>query len=118
MKSLLGSNTLNVAEEKDLIELFDKYLKHRESLPPLPEENEEAKLLHLLTPEEQKRREDKKEEENKKKEEEAKAKEDAYNSEYNALKEFEKYNWDWRKKVEAVSKDCAARAKISRLSKE
>ena len=118
MKSLLQSNQLNVSEEKVLIELFEKYLKHCETLPALPEEDESSKLAHLLTPEEQKTRADRKEEENKKKEEEAKAKEDAYNTEYGALKDFEKYNWDWRKKVEAVSKDCIARAKITRLTKE
>lgn len=38
LRSLCDSNKLNIHNEKALLELFEKYLKYRESLPLLPED--------------------------------------------------------------------------------
>jgi hypothetical protein len=92
---------LNIHNENVLVQLFEKYLKHRETLPILPEEDPMNDTTHL-TPEEVKARGEAKaavqEEEKKQKEEETKAKEDAYN----ALDDLHKANKDWEIKVEAV----------------
>jgi hypothetical protein len=56
IRSLCDSNKLNINNEKVLLELFEKYLKFRESLPLLPEEIPPSNLDQLLTEEEKKAR--------------------------------------------------------------
>lgn len=66
MRSICASNGLNIKDEYILVNLFERYLAHRDHLPKLPEE--ERKLddfKDLLTPEEIKARDDKLEEEKK-----------------------------------------------------
>ena len=69
IRSLCDSNKLNIRDEKVLLNLFEKYLKLRESLPLLPEEIPKSNLDELLTEEEKKSRAEKatKEAEEKKK---------------------------------------------------
>lgn len=85
MKSLCASNSLNVRDEIVLVDLFEKYLSHRDHLDPLPEDKVTVdKFKQFLTPEEiekrNKEKADKDAEESKKKEEEQKARDDAYNA--------------------------------------
>lgn len=57
MVSLFKASGLNCKDEMHLMEFFEKYLKHRESLPPLKEESEIAHidLKKYISPEEAKR---------------------------------------------------------------
>ena len=66
---MCDSNKLNIRDEKVLLNLFEKYLKLRESLTLLPEEIPKSNLDDLLTEEEKKSRAEKatKEAEEKKK---------------------------------------------------
>lgn len=120
IQRLLSSNSLNVTDEHILMDLFEKYLKHRDesALPKLAEEDPEKLFFNLLSDEEKKAREDKKAEEETKKAEEAKAAKDAYEAEKSAQPEWMQYNYTWREKVTETKKECDTRAAISRLTKE
>lgn len=118
MTSLVKNNNLCIADEGVLVPLFERYLKHRESLPLLAEEDK-SKDVSNLTEEELKARTEAqtkaKEEETKAKEDEVKAKADAYT----ALSILEKHNHDWAKHVDTkfhLTSD--ANLKINRLSKD
>ena len=87
-----------------MVKLIEEYLKHREGLPLLDEENP-AKDWSNLTEEEKEKR---KEEEEKKKEEEKTAKEEEEKKaadEYGALEPLGKMQYDWNKKVGEIHKD-------------
>lgn len=117
MRSICCSNKLNIADEKDLVGLFEKYLAHRDNLPLLKEEDPSLDWSHLTVAEKegrQKAAEEKQAEEAKKQEEEKKAQDDAYN----ALDPLGKANADWNKKIDAVHAECANRLVLSRLSKQ
>ena len=99
LKSLCGSNKLCVKNERSLLTLFEQYLKHRDNLPLLPEEDP-SKDWSNLNEEERKNREEKKklaEEEEKKAHDEEEAKKKA---EYDALDPQAKNNADWAAKIE------------------
>ena len=64
MISLCKADSLNVKDEKQLLEFFETYLKHREGCPALPEDDPELLTWHLLTEEEKEARNKKKEEKN------------------------------------------------------
>ena len=64
MCSLCDANDLCVKSERSLLDLFEKYLKHRDTLPLLPEEDPSKNWDHLTAEEKENR--------NKLKEEEAK----------------------------------------------
>ena len=106
-----------IKDEKELCNLFEKYLKHRESLPPLKEEDPSQDWSHLTEEEKENRKkadEEKSAADNAKKEEEKKASDDAYA----ALDDLGKANADWNKKVDEMHVECNNRLKISRLSKQ
>ena len=75
LKEFCESDKLEITNEKDLLDLFERYLKAREKLPLLPEEDPSQDWTHL-TPEEKEGRTKLKEEKataaNAAKEEEAK----------------------------------------------
>jgi hypothetical protein len=86
---LCKSDNLNVTNESYIAQLVESYLKHRETLPLLKEEDP-SKNLSNLTPEERKARQ---EEEDKRKEEEVKVKDEEEKKEtdaYNALDDLGK----------------------------
>ena len=119
MKSLCASNSLNIKDEIVLVDLFEKYLAHRDTLPPLEEDTVTIeKFKDLLKPEEIEKREkekaDKKAEEQKKHDEEQKQKDDAYN----ALSAHQKFNRDWELKVKEIHADIAKQSQLCRLNKD
>jgi len=75
LKNICGSNKLCISDEMDLVGLFEKYLKHRDTLPVLPEEDPSKDMTHLTEQEKEGRKkqaEDAKVEKAKKEEEEQK----------------------------------------------
>ena len=106
-----------MSSEKVLSELIVKYLKHRDSLPPLPEEDPSLDWSNLSQEERENRKKQQEEkdtqEKTKKEEEEKEAK-----AAYDALDELGKINFEWNKKVEVVHKECSERLKLQRLTKE
>ena len=88
-KELCSADNLYIEQEKIVVDLIERYLKHREGLPLLDEENP-MKDWSNLTEEERKKRQ---EEEGKKAEEAKKAKEEEEKKEadkFNALDELGK----------------------------
>lgn len=57
MRNICESNSLNITNEMLLVQLFEKYLNHREKLPLLPEEDPALDWSHLNA-DERKARED------------------------------------------------------------
>jgi hypothetical protein len=99
--SICAADNLYIQDEKLVVDLIVDYLKHREELPILDEDNP-MKDWSNLTEDEKKKRE---EEEKKKDEEEAKKraeeeKKDA--DDFAKLNELEKLQTTWNKKVEEV----------------
>lgn len=118
MKSLCASNSLNIKDEYILVDLFERYLAHRDHLPKLAEE--ERKLddfKDLLTKEEIEARNKLKEEEEAaakaKQEEEAKKKEE----EYKALDPWQRFNRHYEEIVAKTHTHIQDRLKLQRLSK-
>ena len=71
--SLCRSDALNIHNENTLIQFIEKYLKHRDNLPKLQEEEVQLDLTLLTVPEKEARekaKQDKAAEETKKREEE------------------------------------------------
>jgi membrane protein involved in colicin uptake len=97
--------------------LIEGYIKHRDELPLLDEEDP-MKNWSNLTEEEKKKREEenakKNEEEKKKSDEEEKKQAD----EYAKLDEQGKIQANWNKKVEAIHKGALDRLKLKRLTKD
>lgn len=115
-KSLCAADNLYIQDEKLVVDLIEGYLKHRESLPILDEDNP-LKDWSNLTEEEKKKRqeeEDKRHEEERKKEEEEKKKQD---DEYAKLDDLGKVQANWNKKVDDVHKQSLDRLAVKRLSK-
>jgi hypothetical protein len=101
LKEFCESDKLELTNEKDLLDLFERYLKVREKLPLLPEEDPAQDWTHL-TPEEKEGRKKLKEEKDvitkAAKEEEEKNAQAAYD----ALDPMGKINANWGKKVNAI----------------
>lgn len=99
------------------MKVVEGYLKHRNYLPLLPEEDPN-KDLRNLTAEELAARKVKQEEEQKAiqaaKDEEEKKEQDAFN----ALDDLGKIQHDWKKKIEKQHKEVDARLILKRLNKE
>ena len=98
------------------MDLIENYLKRREELPLLDEENPLKDWSHL-NEEEKKKRE---EEEKKKHEEEKKLKDEEekkHNEEFAKLDEVGKIQSTWRKKVDETHSKATDRLKLKRLSK-
>ncbi len=100
-KTLCSSDSLYISQEITVVHLVEKYLKHREGLPLLDEENPLKDWTHLTEEEKTKRKEEEKkheEEEKKKHEEEEKKKEE----EFKALDELGKIQHLQKKKLDGV----------------
>jgi len=103
LKEFCESDKLEITNEKQLLDLFERYLKSREKLPLLPEEDPANDWSHL-TPEEKEGR-------TKAKDEKAAATKLAKEEEektaqatYDALEPMAKINADYAKKVDAIHK--------------
>jgi BTB And C-terminal Kelch len=116
IKSLCAADNLYIQDEKIVVDLIEGYLKHRETLPILDEDNPLKDWSNLTEEEKAKRKEeeDKLAEEEKKKAEEEKKKED---DEYAKLDELGKIQANWNKKVEDVHKQSLDRLAVKRLNK-
>lgn len=115
-RSLLAADNLYITDEKIIVDLIEDYLKHRNGLPLLDEENP-AKDWSMLTEEEKKKRQ---EEENKKVEEEKKKdaeEEKKAADEYAKLDELGKIQHNWNKKVDGVHHASTDRLALKRLTK-
>lgn len=102
-KSLCAADNLYIQDEKIVVDLIEGYLKHRDTLPILDEDNPLKDWSNLNEEEKKKRQEeqDKKSEEEKKKGEEEKKKQD---DEYAKLDDLGKIQSNWIKKVDDVHK--------------
>lgn len=116
LEEFAKNDKLELTNEMDLLKLFERYLKIREKLPLLPDEDP-ANDWSNLTPEEKEGRNKLKEEKatlaKTAKEEEEKTAQAAYD----ALDPMGKINADWSKKVDAVHKSCTGELAVKRLSK-
>jgi len=116
LKEFCESDKLEITNEKLLLDLFERYLKHRDHLPLLADENPANDWSHL-TPEEKEGRTKAKDEK------EAAAKTAKEEEEKNALAAYEaldavaKISANYAKKVEEVHKQCTGELAIKRLSK-
>lgn len=116
--SLCKADALNIRFEKDLLTLFETYLKHREACPALPEEDPELLTWHLLTEEEKEKRNKDKEEKKKEEDDKLAQAEADEKTAYDAKDDIGKWNADWAKKTKTTVQVMLDRAKISRLSKD
>lgn len=115
-RSVCEADNLYIQDEKIVVDLISGYLKHREGLPILDEENP-LKDWSNLTEEEKKKRE---EEEQKKKDEEKKAhdeEEKKLADEFAKLDELGKIQATWAKKVDAIHHGSTDRLAVKRLTK-
>jgi hypothetical protein len=116
-RSLLSSDTLYITDEQIVVDLIVKYLKHREHLPILDEDNP-MKNWDNLKEEERKKRE---EEEAKHKEEEAKKKEEEDKKEaeeFGKLDDLGKIQHTWNKKVQEIHDAATDALALKRLNKD
>ena len=116
-RSLISADNLYITDEQIVVDLIVKYLKHRDHLPILDEDNP-LKNWENLKEEEKKNRE---EEEAKAKEEEAKLKEaDAAKEkeEFDKLDDLGKIQFTWNKKVMDIHHEATDALALKRLSKE
>jgi hypothetical protein len=100
-----------------VVDLIVKYLKHREHLPILDEDNP-MKNWANLTEEERKKRE---EEDNKAKEEDNKKREDEDNkekAEFDKLDDLGKIQYTWNKKVMDTHHEATDALSLKRLNRE
>ena len=115
-RSVCEANNLYIQDEKIVVDLITGYLKHREGLPILDEDNP-MKDWSNLTEEEKKKREEeegkKQEEEKKKKEEEEKKQAD----DFAKLDDLGKIQATWNKKVDDMHKQSQERLAVKRLTK-
>lgn len=116
-RSLLSADTLYITDEQIVVDLVVKYLKNRDHLPILDEDNP-MKNWSNLTEEEKKKREEEeakaKEEEKKKKEEEEKKEAD----QFAALDDLGKIQHTWNKKVQEIHDKATDALALKRLNKE
>jgi DNA-directed RNA polymerase len=116
-RSLLSSDTLYITDEQIVVDLIVKYLKNRDMLPILDEDNP-MKNWTNLTEEERKKREEEeakaKEEETKKKEEEEKKDAD----EFAKLDDLGKIQHTWNKKVQEIHDAATDALALKRLNRE
>eukprot|EP00347_Sterkiella_histriomuscorum_P004984 403358342 len=115
-KSLCGADNLYIQEEKIVVDLIEAYMKHRENLPLLDEENPLKDWSNLTQEEKDKRLVEetkKKEEEKKKHDEEEKKQAD----EFAKLDELGKIQHKWKKKVNEVHVKALERLTVKRLTK-
>lgn len=99
--SICQADNLYILDEKIVVDLITSYLKHRDGLPILDEENPMKDWSNLTEEEKKKRQEEedkKREEEKKKNDEEEKKQAD----EYAKLDELGKIQANWNKKVNEV----------------
>lgn len=116
-RSLCSADNLYIMDEQIVVDLIVKYLKHRDDLPILDEDNP-MKNWSNLTEEEKKKRE---EEEAKAKEEEKKAKDEEDKKEadeYAKLDDLGKIQHNWDKKVKEIHDKATDRLARKRLNKE
>lgn len=115
-RSFCQADRLYITDEKVVVDLIQDYLKHRDDLPLLDEDNP-MKNWSNLTEEEKKKREEEeakaKEEEKKKHEEEEKKQAD----EYAKLDELGKIQANWNKKIDDIHKHALDRLVVKRLTK-
>ncbi len=114
---LCSADNLYIFDEKVVVDLIDQYLKHRDDLPPLKEEDPKQSTEYLTPEELAKREEEKKkhdEEEKKKHDEEQKKRDDEYAKE----SELGKIQINWDRKIEQVHKDALDRLALKRLNKD
>lgn len=115
-KELCQADSLYIEHEKAVVSLIERYLKHREGLPLLDEENPMKDWTHLTEEEKKKRQE----EDTKKGEEAKKAKDEEEKKEtdkFNALDELGKIQYKWTKKVSEVHAKALERLAVKRLTK-
>ena len=115
-KGIMSADNLYIHEEKIVVDLIEEYLKHRDELPMLDEENPMKDWSNLTEEEKTKRTEEEKkhkEEETKKKEEENKKEAD----EFAKLDELGKIQSTWRKKIDDVHHKALDRLAVKRLGK-
>jgi DNA-directed RNA polymerase len=116
-RSLISADNLYITDEQIVVDLIVKYLKHRDHLPILDEDNP-MKNWDNLTEEERKKREEEdakaKEEETKLKEAEA-AKE---KEEFDKLDDLGKIQFTWNKKVQEIHHEATDALSLKRLNKE
>jgi hypothetical protein len=115
-RSVCEADNLYIQDEKIVVDLISGYLKHREGLPILDEENP-LKDWSNLTEEEKKKRE---EEEQKKKEEEKKAQDEEekkHADEFAKLDDLGKIQATWAKKVDGIHHGSTDRLAVKRLTK-
>ena len=115
-KAICQADNLYIQDEKVVVDLIQEYLKHREGLPILDEENPMKDWSNLTEDEKTKRKEEegkKAEEEKKKGEEEAKKEAD----EYAKLEDLGKIQANWNKKTVEVHHNSTDRLAVKRLSK-
>lgn len=117
LKSVLSNDGLKVTQEKFVLSLIERYLKHRETLPPLPEEDPKNDWSLLNEDEKAKRTEDKKVADD-----EAKAAEDARNAEkkaaYDALDDLGKIQSRATDRNTAAIEKCNSRLELRRLNRK
>ena len=117
MLSLCSKSSLSVSDEKKLVDLFAKYIKHRETIKPLlPEEDPWLDWSHLSDAEKEGREKAKVEAATKNaaaKEELAKAKE----TEFAALDPLGQENKKWENEVAKVAAKASGNLKLCRLTK-
>jgi len=115
-RSLCAADNLYIEEEKIVVDLIEGYLKHRENLPLLDEENPLKDWSNLTQAEKDKRLEEEakhKEEEKKQKDEEEKKE----NEEFAKLDDLGKIQHKWRKKVIEIENKAKERLAVKRLTK-
>ena len=116
-RSLISADNLYITDEQIVVDLIVKYLKHRDHLPILDEENP-MKNWDNLTGEERKKRE---EEEAKAKEEEAKLKEAEAakeKAEFDKLDDLGKIQSTWNKKVQEIHQEATDALTLKRLNRD
>lgn len=114
--SLCKADNLQIKEEKVVVDLIEAYLKRREDLPLLDEENPLMDWSSLTSAEKALREEQKKkqaEEEGKIKEEEKKKKEE----EFKVLEKLPKIQYTWNELVQVSHKEAEGRLHVNRLTK-
>lgn len=115
-KSLCSADNLYIQQEQIVVDLIESYLKHREGLPLLDEENPLKDWSHLKEEEKTKRLE----EEKKKEEEEKKVKDEEEkkaNEEFAKLDDLGKIQYTWRKKTKDLHSKALERLAVKRLTK-